>query len=81
MLCETGYGFNSKNYVKYKPYQPPQQGYNWKDYVKLNKEGDEVISCHMCDIRQTGCTSTSHPRYYCKKDRRSIQTTLTKWMI
>jgi len=54
----------------------PSGGYDWKDYVRLNDEQDGVVSCHMCDIRQTGCIDDKTPRYYCKKDRRSIQTSL-----
>ena len=54
----------------------PRRGYDWKDYVVLNKDGDGVVSCHMCDIRKTGCLNKATPRYYCKKDKRSIQTSL-----
>ena len=76
MICETSDDFNSKDYKGYKPYQELEHGYDWREYVRLNKDGDGVVSCHMCDIRQTGCISKVTPRYYCKKDRRSIQTSL-----
>ena len=76
MICESGKDYNSKEYSKYKPYTAPVRGYNWRDYVRLNKEEDKVISCHMCDIRQTGCIDNKTPRYYCKKDKRTIQTNL-----
>ena len=76
IFCESSDDFNSKEYKGYKPYQEPRRGYDWKDYVILNKDGDGVVSCHMCDIRKTGCLNKATPRYYCKKDRRSIQTSL-----
>ena len=76
IFCETGDDFNSKDYKGYKPYQEPGRGYDWKDYVVLNKDSDGVECCHMCDIRKTGCISQTTPRYYCKKDKRSIQTSL-----
>lgn len=76
MVCEKGMGFNSKQYRNYKPYQAPAKGYNWKDYVSLKDDEDGVECCHMCDIRKTGCTSKTTPRYYCKRDKRSIQTSL-----
>ena len=75
-LCETSDDFNSKDYKGYKPYQEPRRGYDWKDYVRLNDTEDGVVSCHMCDIRKTGCLNKATPRYYCKKDKRSIQTSL-----
>ena len=75
-LCETSDDFNSREYRKYKPYQEPRRGYDWREYVRLNDTEDGVIGCHMCDIRRTGCTSKGTPRYYCKKDKRSIQTSL-----
>ena len=76
IFCETSDDFNSKEYGGYKPYTMPRRGYDWKDYVELNDEQDGVVSCHMCDIRKTGCIDDKTPRYYCKKDRRSIQTSL-----
>ena len=76
IFCETGDDFNSKEYKHYKPYTKPESGYDWKDYVSLNDTEDGVECCHMCDIRQTGCISRTTPRYYCKKDKRSIQTSL-----
>ena len=76
IFCETGDDFNSKEYKNYKPYQEPRRGYDWKDYVRLNDEQDGVVSCHMCDIRKTGCIDDKTPRYYCKKGKRSIQTSL-----
>ena len=76
IFCESCDDFNSKDYKGYKPYQEPERGYDWKDYVKLNDDEDGVVSCHMCDIRRTGCISRTTPRYYCKKDKRSIQTSL-----
>ena len=76
MICEEGKGYNSHYYKQYKPYTPPVRGYDWKDYVELNDEQDGVVSCHMCDIRKTGCIDDKTPRYYCKKGKRSIQTSL-----
>lgn len=76
VVCESCEDFNSKEYRGYKPYQEPERDYDWKDYVKLNDEQDGVVSCHMCDIRQTGCIDDKTPRYYCKKGKRSIQTSL-----
>jgi len=76
IFCESCEDFNSKDYKNYKPYTKPKRGYDWKDYVRLNDDGDGVVSCHMCDIRKTGCLSPTTPRYYCKKDKRSIQTSL-----
>ena len=75
-ICESGKGFNSKDYKNYKPYKEPERGYDWHDYVKLTSDSMSVVSCHMCDIRKTGCISQTTPRYYCHKDRRSIQTSL-----
>ena len=76
IFCESCDDFNSKDYKNYKPYTMPRRGYDWKDYVRLNDTEDGVVSCHMCDIRKTGCISQTTPRYYCKKDKRSIQTSL-----
>ena len=76
VVCESCEDFNSREYRKYKPYQEPERGYDWKDYVELNDEQDGVVSCHMCDIRRTGCIDDKTPRYYCKKGKRSIQTSL-----
>lgn len=76
IFCETSDDFNSKEYKNYKPYAEPERGYDWKDYVELNDEQDGVVSCHMCDIRRTGCIDDKTPRYYCKKGKRSIQTSL-----
>ena len=76
VVCESCKDFNSREYRKYKPYQEPERGYDWKDYVELNDEQDGVVSCHMCDIRKTGCIDDKTPRYYCKKGKRSIQTSL-----
>ena len=76
VVCESGRGFTSRDYQNYKPYQEPERGYDWREYVRLNDAEDGVVSCHMCDIRKTGCISRTTPRYYCKKDRRSIQTSL-----
>ena len=76
VVCESCEDFNSREYRGYKPYQEPERGYDWKDYVVLNKDGDGVVSCHMCDIRRTGCIDDKTPRYYCKKGKRSIQTSL-----
>ena len=76
IFCESCDDFNSKEYKNYKPYQEPRRGYDWKDYVVLNKDSDGVECCHMCDNRKTGCLSKATPRYYCKKDKRSIQTSL-----
>ena len=75
-VCESGMGFTSRNYKNYKPYKAPERGYNWKDYMVLSEDGQRVISCHSCDIRRTGCLSSVHPRYYCKKDKVERQTTL-----
>jgi len=76
IFCESCDDFNSRDYKNYKPYQEPERGYDWKDYVELNDEQDGVVSCHMCDIRRTGCIDDKTPRYYCKKGKRSIQTSL-----
>jgi len=76
VVCESCEDFNSREYRGYKPYQEPERGYDWKDYVELNVEQDGVVSCHMCDIRKTGCIDDKTPRYYCKKGKRSIQTSL-----
>ena len=76
IFCESCEDFNSKDYKNYKPYQEPRRGYDWKDYVRLNDDEDGVVSCHMCDIRKTGCIDDKTPRYYCKKGKRSIQTSL-----
>lgn len=76
VVCESCEDFNSREYRKYKPFQEPERGYDWKDYVELNDEEDGVVSCHMCDIRRTGCIDDKTPRYYCKKGKRSIQTSL-----
>jgi len=76
VVCESCEDFNSREYRGYKPYQEPERGYDWKDYVELNDEQDGVVSCHMCDIRKTGCIDDKTPRYYCKKGKRSIQTSL-----
>ena len=75
MIVEEGMGWNSRHYSKWKPYKHADRSYNWTDYVKRDKEG-KVISCHRCDIRKNGCQSPSHPRYYCKKDKKEIQMTL-----
>ena len=75
-VCESGKGFNSKDYKGYKPYKKPRRGYDWREYVRLNDAEDCVECCHMCDIRQTSCIDKTLPRYYCKKDRLSIQTSL-----
>ena len=76
VVCESCEDFNSREYRGYKPYQEPRRGYDWKDYVRLNDAEDGVVSCHMCDIRKTGCIDDKTPRYYCKKGKRSIQTSL-----
>lgn len=75
-LCETSVDFNSREYKNYKPYAEPERGYDWREYVRLNDDEDGVVSCHMCDIRKTSCIDKTLPRYYCKKDKRSIQTSL-----
>ena len=76
IFCESCDDFNSKEYKNYKPYTMPRRGYDWREYVRLNDTEDGVECCHMCDIRQTGCLNEATPRYYCKKDKRSIQTSL-----
>ena len=76
IFCETSDDFNSREYKNYKAYAEPERGYDWKDYVKLNDAEDGVECCHMCDIRKTGCIDKTLPRYYCKRDKRSIQTSL-----
>ena len=76
MIVEEGMGWNSRNYSKWKPYNPADRNYNWSDYVVLSADGQKVVSCHSCDIRKNGCQSPSHPRYYCKKDKKEIQMTL-----
>ena len=75
-LCETSVDFNSREYKNYKPYAEPERGYDWREYVRLNDDEDGVECCHMCDIRKTSCIDKTLPRYYCKKDKRSIQTSL-----
>ena len=75
-LCESCDDFISKEYKNYKPYKKPERGYDWKDYVSLNDAEDKVLGCHMCDIRRTSCIDKTLPRYYCKRDKRSIQTSL-----
>ena len=76
IFCESSDDFNSKDYKNYKSYHEPRRGYDWREYVRLNDAEDGVVSCHMCDIRRTGCLNEATPRYYCKKDKRSIQTSL-----
>ena len=78
MIVEEGMGWNSRHYIKWKPYKPADRNYNWTDYVTRDHDG-KVISCHSCDIRKTGCQSPSHPRYFCKRDKKTIQTTLMEW--
>ena len=75
-LCESCDDFNSKEYKHYKPYTMPRRGYDWREYVRLNDAEDGVECCHMCDIRRTSCIDKTLPRYYCKRDKRSIQTSL-----
>jgi hypothetical protein len=62
IFCESCDDFNSKDDKNYKPYTKPKRGYDWKDYVRLNDEQDGVVSCHMCDIRRTGCIDDKTPR-------------------
>ena len=76
IFCESSDDFNSKDYKGYKLYQEPRRGYDWREYVRLNDDEDGVECCHMCDIRKTSCIDKTLPRYYCKKDKRSIQTSL-----
>ena len=76
IFCEMSDDFNSKEYKGYKPYTMPERGYGWREYVRLNDDEDGVECCHMCDIRKTSCIDKTLPRYYCKKDMRSIQTNL-----
>ena len=78
MIVEEGMGWNSRHYIKWKPYKPADRNYNWTDYVTRDHDG-KVISCHSCDIRKTGCQSPSHPRYFCKRDKKTIQTSLMEW--
>ena len=77
-LCESGYGFHSKDYSNYKPYMKPVRGYDWREYCTIDFERNKCTSCHMCDIRLTGCLGTDYPRYYCKKEKKTryVQTTL-----
>lgn len=77
MIVEEGMGFYSREYKGYKPYQEPERGYDWKDYHKWTNHNELIPdTCHMCDIRKTGCMSPSHPRYFCKRDKKTIQMTL-----
>ena len=76
IFCESSDDFNSKDYKGYKPYTKPKRGYDWREYVVLNKDNDGVVSCHMCDIRRTGCIDDKAPRNKKKKGKRSIQTSL-----
>ena len=78
MIVEEGMGWNSRHYINWKPYKPADRNYNWTDYVTRDQDG-KVISCHSCDIRKTGCQSPSHPRYFCKRDKKTIQTSLMEW--
>ena len=86
-VCESCEDFNSKEYKGYKPYVPAPRGYDWRDFhdwiisngVRLNIVNG---TCHMCDIRRTGCISKDTPRYYCHKDDgKSVQTTFDNWMV
>lgn len=87
MLCESCEDFQSRDYKGYKPYAPAQKGYDWKDYhdwIIVNGVRLEMVkgTCHMCDIRMTGCISKDTPRYYCHKDdNKSVQTTFDDWMV
>ena len=81
VVCEMSEDFNSKDYKNYKPYQKPGRNYDWHDYFKFKMKNGVIIeqikgTCHMCDIRKTGCIDSKTPRYYCKKDKIEIQTTL-----
>ena len=81
VVCESCEDFNSRDYKNYKPYQEQEHGYDWKDYFRWKTSNGVKIekipgTCHMCDIRKTGCIDDKTPRYYCKKGKRSIQTSL-----
>ena len=76
MIVESDGEWESKDCKAYKPYAEAPRHYDWQDYVKLSDDGQRVLSCHMCDIRRTGCMSPSTPRYYCKKDKKDIQVKL-----
>lgn len=45
VVCESCEDFNSREYRGYKPYQEPERGYDWKDYVELNDDEDGVECC------------------------------------
>ena len=76
IIEESKDGFKSTDYKGYKPYSPAPKGYDWRDYVTLNESGDGIVSCHMCDIRESGCSQLDDPRYYCKKDEVDMQSSL-----
>lgn len=81
-LIEESEDWNSKDYKHYKPYSLPKpykhyRGfYNYHEYIEFNDDGLGVKNCHMCDIRKSGCRGPNEPRYYCKKDKKEIQTNL-----
>ena len=73
-LCEESEDFKSSDYSGYKPYSLPKPSkwntkyYDPAEYITNGK-------CHHCDIRRTGCTSKTTPRYGCKQ-KKEIQTKL-----
>ena len=81
-LCEESDDFKSSDYSGYKPYSIPKSSiwnkryYDCDEYIEYeDKFRMKIKSCHMCDVRRTGCTSKTTPRYYCKQ-KKEIQTKL-----
>ena len=81
-LCEESKDFKSTSYSGYKPYSIPKPSiwnkkyYDPDEYIEYeDKFCMKIKSCHMCDVRKTGCLNTSTPRYYCKQ-KKEIQTKL-----
>ena len=82
-LIEESEDFCSKDYKHYKPYSLPRpyknykNFYNYQEYIEYTDGSRmKVKNCHMCDIRKSGCGGLNWPRYYCKKDKKEIQTNL-----
>ena len=76
MIIEEKDGFKSTDYKGYKPHSPAPRGYDWRDYCTLSDDGMKILSCHMCDIRESGCCMIDDPRYYCKRDKVDRQSSL-----
>lgn len=81
-LCESGNGFNSKEYKGYKPYTPPPKDYDWRDchdWIYSNGVRLHMIkgTCHSCDYRKASCMSWNLPRYYCHRNDKNKTKQLT----